>query len=195
MELITDLKDPRIQPDKVERTRSGARQEFRLKNKRSFDGDYYIDPPEEYLYLEKDGDGWKWVNGCAECNGKPRDWMTYIECGKHNVCRTCGCPRAELKETPWGGKNGWQCKPCASAEHEAEKHTALEAMPEEYDELDYWRESSIQCPYCNYQHEDTHEMHSAIENEETHECPRCDHKFLVIGEPEIKWTMKRIVNT
>lgn len=135
------INEPLLTPD-MKRTRSGATQLFRKDYKdRQFtseeNADVVLRPPERHLFAELIGGQWCWVNGCAECNGKPRDWMTYIECDKHDVCRTCKTPRSQLTESPWGGKHGWQCKPCAEIEHEAEKVEALAAMPEEHDEIDY----------------------------------------------------------
>ncbi len=107
VELITDLNDPRIHPDNVIRMRCGSRQEFRKRSKSSFEGEYYIEPLEMHMDLEPEGCGWKWVNGCEECNGKPRGWSTYIECDKHNVCRKCARSRQEITGAAWGGAKGW----------------------------------------------------------------------------------------
>lgn len=60
-------------------------------------------PPEKHYYAKLIDSEWWWVNGCAECNGRPRDWMTYIECEKHNVCRTCKNPRID-GVSAWAGK-------------------------------------------------------------------------------------------
>ena len=53
-----------------------------------------LKPPKQHYHAQLIDGEWWWVNGCGECNGRPRDWGTYIECEKHNVCRTCGTPRA-----------------------------------------------------------------------------------------------------
>ena len=63
-----------------------------------------LKPPEEHYYAQLIDGEWWWVNGCGLCNGRPRDWATYIECKKHDVCRTCHIPRAKLKDIPFGGK-------------------------------------------------------------------------------------------
>lgn len=195
MELITDLNDPRIRPNKVDRIRSGSRQEFREKDKRSFDGDFYINPPERHMYLEPNGDGWEWVNGCAECNGKPRDWMTYVECDKHNVCRRCGCSRKDLTEAPWGGKSGWICKRCDKIEHEQEKIEALAAMPDDddFDKWDYHGLYEIKCPYCDYKYPDSWEC--AGDDGAEHECPRCDSTFTVTAIHSMTFDCNRKVTT
>lgn len=152
-----------------------------------------LDPPEKHFYALLIDGVWHWVNGCAECNGRPRDWMTYIECDKHNVCRTCGCGRDELDEPPWAGKHGWQCKPCADREHEEEKAEALAAMEgEEYDEHDYMFENQPKCPYCNYVLQyDGEEIGAAIDSEQEEECPRCDHVFHVVGEMSVTFSTRR----
>ncbi len=189
MELITELNDPRIHPDKVERIRNGARQEFRFKSKRSFDGDFYIDPPENHFHLEWQNDTWEWINGCSECNGKPRDWMTYIECEKHNVCRTCQIHRSKT-EVAWGGKNGWQCQCCHDADHEYEKEAALAAMPEEYDSWDFHGKDEITCPYCAYEFSDSWENAGA--DDEAEECPRCDNTFVVTAVHSLTFNCDRL---
>lgn len=85
------INEPLLTPD-MKRTWSGATQLFRKDYKdRQFtseeNADVVLRPPEHHLFAELIGGQWCWVNGCAECNGKPRDWMTYIECDKHDVCR------------------------------------------------------------------------------------------------------------
>lgn len=207
-EKIRKINDPRI-VGYTNRTRAGATQEFYTGND-ARDWDRYraeggnsahgvemhlkadtihIQPPEKHWYAELIDGEWWWVNGCAECVGQPRSWGTYIECDKHNVCRTCGCGRSELTEPPWGGANGWQCKPCAEKEHEAEKATALAAMPEEYDEWDYYHNSEIKCPYCDHTINDDGEYADA-DNEDI-ECPRCDNTFTVTAEISVDYTTKR----
>ena len=203
--------DPRLAAY-TNRTRSGRTQEFYTGND-ARDWDRYkadgggskpnvqmhkkpdtiqIEPPKKSWYAELIDGEWWWVEGCAECNGQPRDsWGSYVECDEHNVCRTCKCTRAELTETPWGGKHGWQCNPCADAEHQAEKLAALDAMPDEYDKWDYRHNDNIVCPYCNYEIDDTSEFHSAIDHEEEHECSRCDNTFALEGDISIHWTTKR----
>ena len=195
----------------VNRTRSGSTQVFYTGND-SRDWDRYkaegvgrlrnitmhekpdtirLEPPEKHYYAELIDGEWWWLNGCAECNGRQRDWMTYIECEKHNVCRTCSTPRAQLKEPPWAGKHGWQCKPCAEAEHEEEKAAALAAMPEEYDKWDYHHEDSVKCPHCNYKFEDSGDGEFYQEGTKDIDCPRCDNTFEVEVSISFNYTMKR----
>ena len=206
--LIEPINDSRLKAY-TNRTRSGSEQVF-YTGSDSRDWDRYraeggtsnsnvkmhdkpdtikIIPPENHWFAELVEGEWWWVNGCAECCGHERDWMSYIECEKHNVCCTCGIPREELKETPWGGKHGWQCAPCARAEHEAEKKAALEAMPDEYDPWDYRGLDDIKCPYCDYKFQDPWEH--CEDSEEEHECPRCDNTFLVTAEPTVYFTCQR----
>lgn len=154
-----------------------------------------IEPPERHYYAELIDGEWWWVSGCAECNGMPRNsWKSYIECDKHDVCRTCGCSREELADIPWGGKNGWQCKPCADREHEEKKQAALAAMPE-YDEWDFRSLYEVKCPYCNLEIDtggdpDFYQEGDPLE----HECPRCDNKFTVEVCISVSYTMKRLEN-
>lgn len=149
-----------------------------------------LQPPEKHYYAELIDGEWWWVNGCTECNGRPRDWMTYIECDEHNVCRSCGIPRSELNEVPWAGKHGWHCQPCAKKEHEEEKQVALAAMPADYDSWDYHGVNEITCPYCAYEFSDSWE--AAGDHDETHECPRCDHEFKVTAVHTLTFDCDRI---
>ena len=194
----TPILDPRLTAD-MERVRSGSTQLFRvLGNHRSFinedNADVVLTPPERHLYADLVNGEWHWVNGCEECNGRPRNTAkSYIECDAHNVCCTCGTPRAELKEAPWGCIDGWQCKPCADAEHEAEKAAALAAMPsdEDYDPWDYEGCDRIKCPYCNADI-DSDDHYDAIENPRDITCYRCGNTFKLAGETHITWTMTKV---
>ena len=202
------IDDPRLR-DYTKRTRNGSKQVF-YTGSDSRDFDRYrsegghkdqnvemhdkidtinIEAPERNYYSELIDGEWWWVNGCAECNGEPRDWSTYIECDKHNVCRTCAIHRSKLTDIPWGGKSGWQCKPCADVEHEIDKEEALAVMPDEYDEWNYQGLDEIKCPHCNYEFSDSFE--SADDSEEDHECPRCNNTFIVTAEYSLNFTCKR----
>ncbi len=149
-----------------------------------------INPPEEHYYAELLYGEWWWVNGCAECNGNPRDLATYIECNKHNVCAHCGCSRSELTTFPWSRLHGWICNPCFNKERETEKTKALNAMPEDYDEWDYEDLQGIKCPYCDYEYTDSF-IHG-IEDETSHDCPRCDNTFNVTAIQSLTFNCSRI---
>lgn len=146
---------------------------------------------ERHLFaLLVDGQWW-WANGCAECCGRERGAWTYTECEKHDVCRSCHKPRAEFKESVWGGMNGWICNPCQAAEHEADKQAALAAMPEKYDEWDYYSLDEPKCPHCNQELVD-HELHQAQGEEVT--CHRCDNTYSVTAEVSVNYTMAKLAN-
>ena len=149
-----------------------------------------LQPPERHYYAELIDGEWWWVNGCSKCNNDNRDWAGYIVCEKHDICVTCETPRSQIKETPWGHRKGWQCRPCHSAEHEADKKAALDAMPEEHDDWDFHGRDEITCPYCAYEFSDSWE-HSADDNED-HECPRCDNVFKVTAIPSLTFDCSRI---
>ena len=149
-----------------------------------------LKPPEKHYYAELISGEWWWLNGCAECNGQPRDWMTYVECDKHNVCRTCKTPRSEIKGPAWGGKDGWQCEPCKDLQHETEKQAALAAMPEEYDNWDFHGMDEITCPHCAYEFSDSWEH--ADDSDEDHTCPRCDNAFTVTAVHSLTFDCSRI---
>lgn len=197
--VVCRINDTRLTPE-MERIRSGSTQLFREVNgSRNFtsheNADVILTPPEKNYYAELINGEWHWVNGCAECNGRPRSWASYIECDKHNVCRNCKASRDQITEAPWGGADGWQCKPCADKEHQEEKESALAAAAEkEYDEWDYRHEDEVKCPYCNTTIEDSGdgELYQALDKEMEIECDVCDHTFLLEAESTVTWTMKRI---
>lgn len=196
----------------VNRTRDGAKQVFytgndcrdwdRYKAEGGHKGNVemhdkadtiYIRPEEQSHYsLLIDGEWW-WVDGCNQCNGRPRSGFGYMgECNKHDVCVTCGIHRDDVKDTPWGGRDGWQCKPCAEAEHKAEKQRALAAMPEKEDfyAYDYHGVDEITCPYCAYEMSDSWEC--ADHSDEDHECPRCDNVFKVDAVHSLTFDCNRL---
>jgi hypothetical protein len=151
-----------------------------------------IEPPEKHIYAELIEAQWFWVNGCAECNGQPRDWGTYIECDKHNVCANCSCNRAQLTEAPWGRKHGWVCKPCAQIEDEARKAVAMARVADyEYDEWDFYCNDEITCPYCKSTIESDCDLYSSDGDE--HECHDCGNTFELTAVHKVEWTTKRKV--
>jgi len=143
-----------------------------------------IQPPEKHFYAQLIDGEWWWLNGCAECNGRPRDWMTYIECDKHNVCRTCKTPRSEIKETPWGGKHGWQCKPCADIDAKNLKQEMLQSVADkEYDEWDYSCCDEVTCPHCSSTYEPDE---SANDGNEV--CDVCGGEYSLEVEHSVSYT-------
>jgi len=83
---------------------------FREGNKddRSFIGlgncDLSLKHEDKAMYAELIDSKWYWVSGCRECNGEPRDWMSYIECEEHDRCRSCQTKRKDVKgNSVWGG--------------------------------------------------------------------------------------------
>jgi len=150
-----------------------------------------IEPPVVSYYAELIDGVWWWVNGCSECNGRPRaSWKSYIECDKHNVCRSCGCSRQELTEPPYGGSSGWICKPCAKIEHDREKAIALAAMPDHFTPWDYHGLYDVKCPYCDYKFSDCSDHLEADSHKE--ECPRCDNVFEVTADHSVTFDCSRI---
>jgi hypothetical protein len=144
-----------------------------------------LEPPIEGLYAERFDDGWFWVCGCHKCleNGKP---YSYIVCYEHDRCVTCKTHRTELKETPWGRPDGFQCKPCAEKEHEEDKRKALEEAQERgHSEDDCYYTANIICPVCGSECSDD-DMHEKSEHEVT--CDVCDTEFNVQVEYEARYT-------
>lgn len=143
-----------------------------------------LEPPEKHYYAKLIDGEWWWVNGCAECNGMARDWMTYVECEKHDVCRTCGTARAKLVEAPWAGKQGWQCKPCMDSDRKALKHQRLaEVAAGEYDEYDYKFQDKMKCPHCGTATEPDGETPDGEQ-----ECSVCGGKYLVEADYNVTYS-------
>lgn len=137
------IKDKRLTPT-MSRSRSGRTQIFTEKGNDSLKIE--LKHGKKSMYAELINGKWYWVEGCAECKGEPRDWMTYLECELHDRCRTCDTPRKELKETPWGGKNGWQCRPCHDKDKAATRRNAFLKLGGEDPDCTYC--DDIICPHC-----------------------------------------------
>lgn len=146
-----------------------------------------LEPPMRGLYAERFDDGWYWVCGCHECleNGKP---YSYIVCYEHDRCVTCSKHRTELKETPWGRPDGFQCKPCAAKEHEESKNKALkEARERGHSEDDCYYTGNIICPVCGSECSNDY-VYGEREHEVT--CDVCDTGFIVEIEYETRYTSR-----
>lgn len=184
------IDDSRLTPT-MKRIRSGRTQLFREPNKddRSFidndNCDISLEHKNKEMFAELIDKKWYWVNGCAECNGDPRDWMTYMECEAHDVCRNCKKSRADLPEdtVAWGGKNGWQCGICKATEIQSEKNNYIWSE----DKTSY--ESNVICPHCGYKHEsDGESSHFYEPGEEQIECGYCSESFKVETFVETSYT-------
>lgn len=150
----------------------------------------HIKPPEKHVFAELIDRQWHWVNGCAECNGKPRSSMTYIECEKHNVCACCGIARSQLTEAPWGREGGWACKTCAEIEGAARKDAALKRVADyEYNECDFYSNDEITCPHCKAIIETESEDYEC--NDDDRECYECGNTFELTAVHTVTWTTKR----
>ena len=183
-QVIEKINDPRLSTD-MKRTRSGRTQLFRRDyGDRNFtseeNADVVLRHPQRHFYAEMVDGEWHWVNGCCECNGEKRDWVnSYIECEKHDVCSSCGIPRAQAK-TCWGRKVGWYCDTCKQQEHDDRKHEYLSSFDEEeFDEEDYRYLDTPKCPYCNFQLEDPPEYWGESKDIK---CPCCDHTYAIEAE-------------
>jgi hypothetical protein len=175
------INDKRLTPT-MERVRSGRTQLFREINKedRSFisseNCDVSLEHKNKEMFAELIDGQWYWINGCAECNGKPRG-RSYIECEKHDVCSCCGISRKEIKGTVWGGANGWTCKPCHEANQLKIRRKAFEEL--DGDEPDCSYTDEIICPHCGSEicNEDIYENQDL-------ECYVCEGKLSV----EVEYT-------
>lgn len=123
---------------------------------------------------------WYWVNGCAECNGEPRDWMTYIECEEHDRCSVCSTNRKDIKDGVWGGKKGWTCKPCRELEDNEIRREAFEKFNKEKpSKYDFHYMDEIKCPHCGSKL-NSDEMHESQDME----CYVCEGELSV----EVEYT-------
>lgn len=199
--LVDVINDERLNSD-MEYCRASSDKHMFRNN--SYDGrDFMSNNPDscnaiiaapEKHYMAKLIDGvWWWINDCSQCCGHGRDWMG-SECDKHNVCRTCQTHRSKLTDIPWGGKHGWQCKPCADAESKAAKTEALEAMQAkvdrgEYESWDYSSNDNIKCPHCDNEYEPC-TADGVPEGKE--ECGVCGGEFYVEPEYSISYSTQII---
>lgn len=187
--MKTLINDDRLTAD-MDRIRNGSTQLFRRKgldNKFTDEenADVILTHENRSFYAELIDGQWFWVNGCSECNGKPRDWMTYIECDEHNVCRSCNCTRSDLTEPPWGGKNGWICKPCADIENKLELEIQMTKF-NKLDSYDFEFNDTIICPHCGTDNgcDDFHESAS-------HDCHLCNKEFHVEVDYSVSYTTSK----
>lgn len=148
------INDDRLTPT-MERIRNGKTQLFRERNPndRTFISsekcDVALTHEDKSMFAELIDGQWYWVSGCAECNGEPRDWMSYVECELHDRCRECNTNRKDIKETPWGGKRGWICKPCNDAYNLLKRLEAFEKYNEVKDDSYFFLYTDdIKCPHC-----------------------------------------------
>ena len=140
---------------------------------------------EKHLFAELIDGEWWWVNGCYECNGLERDWMCYVECDHHNVCRSCKTPRSEIKESVWGGKHGWQCNTCEAEESLKRKRDALAAVAdEEFDDWDFSNNDQVVCPHCKSKYSPDEPSDGDVD------CGTCGGEFTVEIEYSISYTTK-----
>ncbi len=109
---------------------------------------------------------------CEICQGKEPSKFFPKRCEEHDVCDTCGIKRKDLKETPWGTRNGWRCKPC---EEERQKQAVEDYKPNWKDE-EYGDEP--RCPYCGHEYYiDDHYSLYEDDNYEKLECSNCGKEF------------------
>ncbi len=150
------INDDRLTPT-MKRTRSGSKQYFRESN---IDNKFTDDdnaaavlehPTDVAMYAELIDGEWYWVTGCAECKGEERDWMSYVECDKHNRCSVCSINTKDLAEgvVRWGGKRGWTCGTCKEARDLERKREAFEKLDGEEPDCVYTDEPI--CPHCGTQ--------------------------------------------
>jgi len=153
---MEEIKDKRLTPT-MKRVRSGKTQLFREPNidNRFTDEDnaaaVLVHPTDVAMYAELIDNKWYWVTGCAECKGEPRDWMTYVECDKHNRCSVCHINTKDLPEGVgrWGNKTGWICSTCHDEKKAEVRREAFEKFDsQENDKWDFYSNDEPICPHC-----------------------------------------------
>lgn len=170
--VLMQIDDKRLTPT-MQRVRCGRTQLFREKNKddRSFissdNCDISLEHEKREMYAELIDGVWYWVSGCAECNGEERDWMTYIECEKHDRCSVCSTNRKDIKGGVWGNKKGWICALCNDQKRLEKRRNAFDKLNGE--EPDCYHTDNIICPHCGTELS-SEEMH---EDQEI-ECHVCE---------------------
>lgn len=178
------INDKRLTPD-LRRSRNGSTMEFYRPDNRSLqskDADLIIQAPRKELYAELIDNEWYWVNDCPECNGKEPEWA-YVKCDKHNVCTTCKTPRSELTDTPWGHKEGFECKPCYDIRWEEEKRIALEEFAAaHHEEWNFCNNDEVVCPHCDLSY-DPAEPHEGNEI-----CDRCGGEYVIELEHSVTYS-------
>lgn len=178
---------PEIPKEWTRRTRSGHTNIWNDSFHRNGLPEVKLDPPTKGLYAELFEGGWYWVCGCNKCleNGEP---YSYIVCEEHDRCNTCGTHRKDLTETPWGARDGFQCKPCHQEEREEQKAEALRSAKKSgHSENDCYYTDEILCPVCATKL-DNEDMHESGEHEA--ECDVCGTEFKVEVDYEVKYTSR-----
>jgi hypothetical protein len=147
------IHDDRLSPT-MERVRSGSKQYFKQRKEgdrtsASDNPDVTLEHPTDVaMYAELIDGEWYWVSGCAECNGEERDWMSYVECDKHNRCSQCSINTKDLAEgvVRWGGKRGWTCGTCKDTMDLERRMEAFDKLNGEEPDCLYTDEPI--CPHC-----------------------------------------------
>lgn len=174
---------PEIPKEWTQRTRSGHTNIWNDEFYRNGLPEVKLEPPMRGLYAKRFDDGWYWVCGCHHCleNDKP---YSYITCDEHDRCMTCGTPRKELAEIPWGKPYGIQCKPCYAKEHEERKQEALRLAKERgHSEDDCYYISKVLCPVCG-----TEQSSDDLSDEDELTCSVCDTEFIVQVNYEVRYS-------
>lgn len=181
----TKVHIPEIPKEWTQRTRSGNTNIWNDPFYKNGLPEVKLEPPIAGLYAERFEDGWYWVCGCHKCleNNKP---YSYVVCEEHDRCITCGIPRKELTESPWGNSDGFQCKTCHTKEHDKRKMEAIQyALECGHSEDDCFYTTEILCPSCASVNSND-DMHESGEHEV--ECAVCDTKFNVEVDYEVRYT-------
>jgi hypothetical protein len=144
---------------------------FRFREKgiitREFDldTDTLIKSPSKGLRVKNIDGVWFWLCDCPQCLGKDPSFA-YSVCDKHDICITCGINRTKLKETPWGCREGWRCKPCETKRVKKAINDYKQTEPEQYSD-------TIICPHCGNK-DDGSDLH---ESDNEYLCGNCSSPF------------------
>jgi len=126
---------------------------------------------------------------CYVCEGtEPKDRWFAPRCEEHDVCNVCKIKRKDLKDSPWGQREGWVCKPCMNKKIQAQVDAFQAKMKEEGRE-ELYSDNGIICPNCGHENEQDNEDNVFYEDgEHDYTCGNCEHEFKVITDVIFSYT-------
>lgn len=128
---------------------------------------------------------------CFVCKGIEPDNIFSHRCEKHNVCLSCGTKRKDLKETPWGKRGGFICKPCEQKRIQEK----IKTFQDENACEDEFYDDDIICPFCGEKHEcDGEDGAFYSEGDHKFSCADCDNVFNVNTYISYSYTTSKIKN-
>jgi len=185
------IKNNKLTAD-MKRSRSGRNQMFRkdygdnkFTSEENADVILTHDLPE--MYAELIDNEWYWVKGCSKCKDAVNfeESYSYSVCDKHNVCVNCETPRKDLKDIPWGHRDGFICKPCHDEDAKKLRKEAFEKLDDE--EIYTNCTDEIICPHCGSEN-----SNDDIHQDEDMQCHVCTGAFRLTVNYTIDYSTKTI---